>query len=220
MTKSRHTQQPPPPAEPRPGDEGPPESAGRPGAAPESAPAAPAPEEAAAADSPERQAEGPAGKVDQSLESLQMQVVRLMADYDNYRKRVIREKTEIFEQANSELISRLLPVLDNAMLGAEAGEKHHASKSVLEGFRMIIRQFSDVLADFGLVRVETVGKPFDPLTAEAVGVLPSETAPEGEVLVEIRRGYLLKNRLLRAARVIVSSCPAQAPAPAKPKAGG
>lgn len=222
MTKARHTQHKPSPGEPHPREEGLPETAAEGPAEPSDAPgpAPAAPENTAAADSAAPAAEGPAGKVDQSLESLQMQVIRLMADYDNYRKRVIREKNDIFEQANAELITRLLPVLDNALLGAEAGEKHHASKAVLEGFQLIIQQFTSVLADFGLARIETLGRHFDPLTSEAVGVLPSETAPEGEVLAEVRRGYMLKNRLLRPARVIVSSGPAPAPAAGNPQQAG
>lgn len=151
------------------------------------------------------QPEQPAGSVDQSLESLQMQVIRLMADYENYRKRVIREKSDIFEQANSDLIARLLPVLDNMLLGADAGLKHCTDKAMLDGLQIIIQQFTNVLTDFGMTRIETEGKQFDPLTAEAVGTLHSETVAEGVVMVEVRRGYLLKNRLLRAAQVIVSS---------------
>ena len=168
------------------------------------------PEQKAAADSPEFQPEGPSGEVESSLESLQIQIMHLRADYENYRKRVIREKSEIFEQANSDLIARLLPVLDNALLGAEAGGKHDADKAILEGFQMIIQQFTNVLADFGLSRIETEGKTFDPLVHEAVSVLPSDTIPEGVIMVEIRRGYMLKKRLIRAAQVIVSSGPAAA----------
>lgn len=125
-------------------------------------------------------------------EELELQVKRVLADYQNLEKRVADQKRELIISANKELIVRLLPVLDTLMMV----EKHTED----QGLKLSIRQFIDVLKTEGISKIETVGKDFDPKTMECVEVQKGE---EGKVLTELRIGYLLNNRVLRPAQVVV-----------------
>lgn len=144
-------------------------------------------------------------KLEEELACLQDKILRLQADYDNFRKRVLREKSEIQDNANRELVAELLPILDHLHLGLQAAEAHAADQAFRDGLRLIQEQLTAVLSRFGLLPVDLENKAFDPNLAEALNMLPSATVPEGTVLTQVRRGYLLKNRLLRPAQVIVSS---------------
>lgn len=138
-------------------------------------------------------------------DALREQVLRLRADYDNYRKRVLREKEVIYEQANAELMEALLPALDHLMLGIAAAERQSSDGGILAGMNLIYSQLNDTLARFGLSRLEVAGKPFDPLTSEAVMQTTDAALPDGMVAEEIRPGYMLKGKLLRPAQVVVNS---------------
>lgn len=153
----------------------------------------------------------PAEAADQveKLAQLQDRFVRLQADFDNFRKRTLREKSDLFDSANQALMLELLPVLDHLQLGIQAASAHQADPSFREGLTMILDQLAGVLSKFGLSPIETEKQVFDPNRFEAVNALPSATEPEGAVLAAIRRGYMLRNKLLRPAQVIVSSGPPQ-----------
>lgn len=138
-------------------------------------------------------------------EPLRVQFMRLSADFDNYRKRVTRERTELYTRANQDLIEELLPVIDHYELGIENAEKHAAEPSVLDGFKMVYEQMLKVLEKFNVTPVESLGNAFDPHTQEAVSHLPSAEYAENVVMVQIRRGYMIGDKLLRAAQVVVSS---------------
>ncbi|MBI2442112.1 MAG: nucleotide exchange factor GrpE [Lentisphaerae bacterium] len=166
-----------------------------------SGPAAPA--DVAAAPPPPAKEETPTEK----LEKLQDQLLRLRADFDNFRKRTLREKTELFECANQDLMLELLPVLDHLHLGLQAASAHEADPAFREGLQLIFDQLMAVLSKFGLTPIETENQVFDATRCEAVNTLPSATAPEGTVLAMVRRGYMLRNKLLRPTQVIVSSGP-------------
>jgi molecular chaperone GrpE len=142
-----------------------------------------------------------------ALETLQDQLLRLRADFDNFRRRALREKGEIYEQANSELMLELLPVLDHFQLGLQSAAAHAVDQAVQQGMQLIYDQLIGALAKFGLSPYNTENQPFDPATAEAVNCMPSDAVPEGVVLNQVRCGYMLKGRLLRPAQVIVSSGP-------------
>ncbi|MFH1969110.1 MAG: nucleotide exchange factor GrpE [Verrucomicrobiota bacterium] len=156
-------------------------------------PASPAPDEAA----------------DQvkKLAQLQDRLLRLQADFDNFRKRTLREKSELFDSANQALMLELLPVLDHLQLGIQAASAHQADPAFREGLTLIFDQLMGVLSKFGLSPIETENQVFDPNRFEAVNTLPSATEPEGTVLALVRRGYMLRNKLLRPAQVIVSNGP-------------
>ena len=136
--------------------------------------------------------------------------LRSQADLDNYRKRAAREKEEAFRFANASLVEQLLPILDNFELGLSAAREAAAPSALLDGMGMILRQLQDVLRDAGVQAVEAEGTEFDPNIHEAITQEASDTAPEGQVLRQLRRGYRLRERLLRPANVIISSGPAKA----------
>lgn len=139
------------------------------------------------------------------LARLKEQMLRLQADFENHRRRVERERAEVYQRANEDLMTELLVVLDHFELGLKTAEKHDTDKSVMDGFRMVSDQLMAALARFGLQPVDAEGRDFDPHRHEAVTHVPSEEHPENVVIAQTRRGYMLGDRLLRAAQVVVSS---------------
>ena len=129
---------------------------------------------------------------DEYLDALQ----RLKAEFDNYRKRVARERAALVAGASERLVRELLPVVDDL----ERAVNHEGD--IEEGVRLVHRALSDALAKEGLTEIETEG-PFDPHTQEALLAQPSE-AEEGTVIEVLQRGYRLGDRVLRPARVVVS----------------
>ena len=127
---------------------------------------------------------------------------RVAADFDNYRKRVARDQESLVARAHERLVKELLPVLDDLERALEAAQEHEEAK-LEEGVRLVHRELSHVLKKEGLVAVETDGK-FDPHEHEALLTQPSE-AEEGAIVQVIQKGYRLGDRVLRPARVVVSS---------------
>ena len=143
----------------------------------------------------------------EKLAKLQDRLLRLQADFDNFRKRTLREKSELFDSANQALMLELLPVLDHLQLGIQAASAQQADKAFREGLTMIFDQLMGVLSKFGLSPIKAENQVFDPNWFEAVNTLPSATEPEGIVVALVRSGYMLRNKLLRPSQVIVSSGP-------------
>lgn len=137
-------------------------------------------------------------------ETLAERVLRVQAEFDNFRKRTLREREESARRANEQLISELLPVVDHLELALEVGAGREED-ALAQGLRLIHSQFLTVLRKFGVVPMETAGRAFDPNLHEAVSRMPSKDVQEGMILQEVRRGYLLGDRLLRPAQVVVSS---------------
>ncbi len=136
---------------------------------------------------------------------------RATADLDNFRKRMAREKFEAIQYANRGLLEQLLPIIDNFEMGLKAAESAEGNGSIiLQGMGMVRKQLEDFLADQGVEIVASDGVAFDPNVHEALKQEPHESAPEGQILYTMRRGYRLKDRLLRAANVIVSAGPGTA----------
>jgi len=136
---------------------------------------------------------------------LRDQLLRLRADFDNFRKRVLRETETMRSTAARETIRSLLPVRDNL----ERALTHDPADGAAfaEGVRMILRQFDEALAAQGLEAIEAEGQDFDPNVHEALTYAPSETVPAGRVATVYERGYRIGGVLLRPARVVVSSGP-------------
>jgi len=132
------------------------------------------------------------------LEDLQ----RVAADFDNYRKRVLREQVQNVERAAERVIRHLLPVLDSLDAGLSADAESPSVERILEGVRGTRTLLLDVLADEGLQSIPSVGMPFDPSVHEAA-IAPSEGEGTLVVTTEMRRGYTLHGRVLRAALVAV-----------------
>ncbi|MCG0277565.1 MAG: nucleotide exchange factor GrpE [Thermanaeromonas sp.] len=148
----------------------------------------------------------------EEVESLRSQLIRLHADFDNYRKRVRREQQEMKETATAGLIKELLPVLDNLELALAAAKTGGEKEAFVSGVEMVWRQLLEVLSREGLTPIEAVGRPFDPFQHEAVATEEaSEAGQYNTVTAELRKGYLLKGKLLRPALVKVAVPPAPPP---------
>jgi molecular chaperone GrpE len=128
--------------------------------------------------------------------------LRLAADFDNYRKRVAREQTELFQRANERLLHELLPVLDDLERALEAASEHEEAK-LEEGVRLVHRSLVGLVERHGLSEIDTDGA-FDPHVHEALLAQPGEGVEEGSVLQVLQKGYRLGDRVLRPARVIVA----------------
>ena len=133
------------------------------------------------------------------------QMLRLQADFDNFRKRTLREKAEWYQRANEELIMELLPVLDHFEMGLQTAAEHKSDQAVTSGFKLVHEQLQSVLRKFGVVPIDAEGQKFDPHQHEAMTHLPSDEYEEDKIIVQTRRGYMLGERLLRPAQVVVSS---------------
>lgn len=149
---------------------------------------------------------GPAPAPDHAAEAEKFRdlALRTAADFDNFRKRAAREKEDAIRYANASLLENLLPVVDNFELGLDAARSAPDAAAILQGLDMVSRQLRDFLASAGLEEVKTEGAEFDPNVMEAVGHEPDAKVPENGVLRQTRRGYKLRDRLLRPASVVVS----------------
>jgi molecular chaperone GrpE len=136
-------------------------------------------------------------------------LLRATADFDNYKKRAQREREEAIKFANESLIKKLVTVLDNFEMALAAGQKQTGSAESLQtGVSMIQQQLKNVLAESGLEELDAAGNTFDPNLHEAVSQQESAEVPEGQVVQQLRKGYKLRDRLIRPATVIVSAKPA------------
>ncbi len=140
--------------------------------------------------------------------------LRAVADLENFRRRTVREKDELRLYSAGRILEDLLPVLDHLGLALAAARQPDADlKGLVGGVDLVLQQFKGVLANHGLVEFSPLGQPFDPHRHEAISHQPSvETAAE-HVLTVVRSGYVLNQRLLRPAAVVVSSGPAAAGQP-------
>ena len=144
----------------------------------------------------------------QERDTLAESELRLRAEWENYRRRAAREATEARERAQGHLLMEMLPVLDNLERALDAAEHHDESK-VLGGVRMVRDMFVELLRRSGVEEIPTVGAAFDPHVHEAVVMQPSDQ-DEGTVTAVLERGFTQGDRVLRPARVAVSSGPVQA----------
>jgi molecular chaperone GrpE len=147
-----------------------------------------------------------AAKADENWERL----LRTTADFDNFKKRAAREKQDAIKFANENLLQKLIPVLDtfDMALAATQNGKTEAVQSLQTGVNMVYQQLRTALLDAGLEEVDATGKPFDPNLHEAVSQQETSDAPEGQVVQQLRKGYKLRDRLLRPATVIIARHPA------------
>ena len=130
--------------------------------------------------------------------------LRALAEMDNFKKRLAREQEETRKYAAETVLADMLPVLDNLDLALDHGRKLDACKDVVLGVDMTRKLFLDALKQHGLVPVGEVGEPFDPTRHEAVGHEERRDMEEGVVCSLLQRGYVLRERLLRPAKVVVN----------------
>jgi len=129
-------------------------------------------------------------------------LLRLAADFENYKKRAARERAEYVALANERLLKELLPILDDLERALNAAEEHEEAQ-LEEGVRLVHRSLASLLERQGVKEISTEGK-FDPHVHEALLAQPSEEAAPGDVLDVIQKGYTLGDRVVRPARVIVA----------------
>jgi molecular chaperone GrpE len=147
----------------------------------------------------------PVASLQGDLDRFRDLALRTQADFENYKKRAARERDEGIKYANRTLLERLVPIVDNFELGLSAAREEGKHSPIYSGMNMVLKQLADFLTDNGLQPIDAVGKQFDPNLHEAIGHEPSDEVPEGRVIRQTRRGYRLKDRLLRPAAVVVSS---------------
>ena len=131
--------------------------------------------------------------------------LRLMAEFDNFRRRSAKEQLELIETANGKLLEKLSEVQDNFERAFASENKAQDLEAFEKGMQMIYNQFAKILTDAGLEQIDPTGAEFDPNMHEALMQQPSETVPEGHVVTVFQKGYKLKNKILKTAKVIVSS---------------
>ena len=177
-------------------------------------------------DSPVQETETAEQRLTEDIQQLQAQaakadeyrdqLLRTAADLDNYKKRAAREKQEASKYANESLLKKLIPVLDNfdmafAAVSSAQGETASSANtdSLQQGVSMIQQQLRQALAEAGLEEINAAGQPFDPNYHEAVSQQESAEVPEGHVVQQLRKGFKLRERLLRPATVVVAKAPSK-----------
>jgi len=161
------------------------------------------PPEAAVVESPEALREAVTAK-SQEVGRLQDRLLRLQAEFENYKKRMAREKAEYLKFAHEGIVLEFLPVLDNLERAIASARAEAGSTPLLEGVEMTARLFRSVLEKAGVKPMEVAGQPFDPGYHQAVEQVESSHGGESVVVGEVQKGYLINGRVLRPAMVRVS----------------
>lgn len=158
------------------------------------------------------QAEAEVNTLENQLVDLQTQLEKekkeymfLMADFDNFRKRTLREKSELIKNGGENVLKGLLPILDDFERGISASEKSEDAKSVVEGMQLIYQKFVKYLNANGVKEIESSGALFDPDLHEAVAQVPSQDETQkGKVIDTLQKGYMINDKVLRHAKVAVA----------------
>lgn len=144
-------------------------------------------------------------KIEDELEELNQQYLRLAADFENYKRRMTKEREDSIAYGNEELIKEMLNVLDNLKRALEHAEQQEDAKPVIDGVKLVQKQFVSTLEKFGVKPIDaSKGTEFDPMLHQAIEHAESTEIKEGLVLSEMLTGYTLKDRLLRPALVTVA----------------
>ncbi len=140
-------------------------------------------------------------------EELNNRILRLRADFDNFRKRTIKERQDIARRSNEKLITELLPALDHFEMGLQNARENNVPAAVYDGLKIVQNQLLNALEKVGVSRIDAEGEEFNPHLHECVSHLPSDEFAEGIASNQTRCGYKLGDYILRAAQVVVSSGP-------------
>ncbi len=172
-------------------------------------------------------ADGPGGESAEAPSELQLvtaerdklkdQLLRTMADFDNFRKRARRDAEDSLRRGREDSLRDVLPIVDNLERAVEASRGATDVGAVISGIEMVLRSFDDVASRMGVTRVEAMGERFDPTLHDAIQQVESAEHPPGTVLTVVVSGYRIGERLLRPAMVVVSKAPS-APQPVTPEA--
>jgi molecular chaperone GrpE len=140
----------------------------------------------------------------QSLSEANDKYLRLYADFDNYKKIAARNKEDLLKYANEDLMVDILTVIDHLELALQHVTNNEASDSLTEGVTLTLKELKNVLEKHGLVEINALAKPFDPSVHHAMSQIESEDAEENTIVKEFRKGYMLRDRVLRATMVGVA----------------
>jgi molecular chaperone GrpE len=143
----------------------------------------------------------------EEVKGLNDKYLRLAAEFDNYKRLNQRDQRDLIRFGNEQLIKELLPVVDNLERAIKASRNGGTSEVLIQGVDLTLKQLTGALTRFHVIPVETAGQLFDPARHQAVASVASENVPERHVVDELQRGYLLHDRILRAAMVSVSAGP-------------
>lgn len=141
-------------------------------------------------------------KQKEDLEDKDDRIKRLMAEFENFKKRSDKERTGLYNSVMGDVITSLLPVLDNLEKAAKTETKDEQYKN---GIEMVVNQFKDVLKNNGVTEIEAIGKKFDPSLHEAVSLVQDANLGEKEIKEEFRKGYMIGDRVLRHSLVVVAN---------------
>ena len=136
------------------------------------------------------------------LEEAEDRLKRVAAEFDNYKKRNIKERDGMYNSLVSDIVSNFLPVIDNLEKAVTAETKDEEYK---KGIELVLKQFKDVLNSRGVIEIETIGKTFDPELHEAVSSIQDDTKGEKEIVQEYRKGYKIGDRVIRHSMVVVAN---------------
>lgn len=143
-------------------------------------------------------------KLTLELKETHDKLLRLAAEFENYKKISQREQLNSLKFANENIVLSLLPIIDNLEQAVAAGKKSDSAKDLVVGVEMVLKHFSDSLEKYGVEFINVLGQPFDPNRQEAIGEREDDQVEAGTVVEQMQKGCLLHGRLIRPARVIVS----------------
>jgi len=141
-------------------------------------------------------------KLQQELDDINDRYKRLMAEFDNYKKRSSKEREGLYNTLVSDIVTSFLPILDNLEKAVNANTQDEGYK---QGVAMVLKQFTDTLGALGVQTIEAVGKTFDPELHEAVSSVQDDTLGEKEIKEEFRKGYKIGNKVIRHSMVVVAN---------------
>ena len=146
-----------------------------------------------------------AAHAESKYKEMQDRYLRLNAEFDNYKKRMMRENSDRLKYFNMELIKELLPSVDNLERAiSHAGDENSDLENMIEGLQMVYKGMQEAFGKFGVSEIESIGKEFDPNCHQAVGMIESQEVPENHVAEECLKGYYLHDRIIRPTMVRVS----------------
>jgi molecular chaperone GrpE len=160
---------------------------------------------------PEAAEEGAAGdqetaKLRAELGEMKDKYLRLYSEFDNFRRRTAKEKTDLFKTANQELMAALLPVLDDLERARRAMEEAEDTEAVKEGVELVFHKIANTVQQKGLKPMESIGQPFDPDLHEAITQIPApDESMKGKVVDEVEKGYFLHDKVIRFAKVVIGA---------------
>ena len=150
-----------------------------------------------------------AEEMKKSLDEANDKYIRLYADFENYKKTSAKNREDLLKYANEEVLSDILSVIDHLEMALEHAPDKGTSDPLAEGIQLTLKEMRNVLEKHGLINIESVGKPFDPAVHHAMSQIETADAEENTIVKEFRKGYILKERVLRASLVGVAKKPSE-----------